>query len=160
MIATDGTNTEQFTFTVESTPPPAPEPLVPELGAKVKPPVAFDWKNVIDESVPITYCLQIATSRDFSSDSIVVEKEGLQTSVYTVTEAEQAKLVGQADPYYWRVRAVDGAANEGEWSGTGEFYIPAPFSLPNWALYTLIGLGAVVLFVVGYWLGRRTAYYY
>lgn len=159
VIATDGTNTEQFTFTVETTSPPAPAPLVPEMGVKVESPVAFDWKNVIDESVPVTYSLQIATSRDFSSNSIIVEKEGLQTSVYTVTEKEQEKLVGQSDPYYWRVRAVDGAANVGEWSGTGEFYVSPPFSLPSWARYTLIGLGALVLFAVGYWLGRKNAYY-
>lgn len=159
VIATDGTNTEQFTFTVETTSPPAPAPLVPEMGVEVESPVAFDWKNVIDESVPVTYSLQIATSRDFSSSSIVVEKEGLQTSVYTVTEKEQEKLVGQSDPYYWRVRAVDGAANVGEWSGTGEFYVSPPFSLPSWAIYTLIGLGALVLFAVGYWLGRKNAYY-
>lgn len=159
VIATDGTNTEQFTFTVETTSPPAPAPLVPEMGVEVESPVAFDWKNVIDESVPVTYSLQIATSRDFSSNSIIVEKEGLQTSVYTVTEKEQEKLVGQSDPYYWRVRAVDGAANVGEWSGTGEFYVSPPFSLPSWAIYTLIGLGALVLFAVGYWLGRKNAYY-
>lgn len=159
VIATDGTNTEQFTFTVETTSPPAPAPLVPEMGVEVESPVAFDWKNVIDESVPVTYSLQIATSRDFSSSSIVVEKEGLQTSVYTVTEKEQEKLVGQSDPYYWRVRAVDGAANVGEWSGTGEFYVSPPFSLPSWARYTLIGLGALVLFAAGYWLGRKNAYY-
>ena len=134
--------------------------MAPEMGVEVEPPVAFDWNNVTDESVPITYSLQIATSRDFSSSSIVVEKTGLQTSVYRVTETEQEKLVGQADPYYWRVRAVDGAANEGEWSITGEFYISPPFSLPSWAMYTLIGLGALVLFAVGYWLGRRAAYYY
>lgn len=159
VIATDGTNTEQFTFTVETTSPPAPAPLVPEMGVEVESPVAFDWKNVIDESVPVTYSLQIATSRDFSSNSIIVEKEGLQTSVYTVTEKEQEKLVGQSDPYYWRVRAVDGAANVGEWSGTGEFYVSPPFSLPSWVRYTLIGLGALVLFAVGYWLGRKNAYY-
>ncbi|MFC1911810.1 IPT/TIG domain-containing protein [Chloroflexota bacterium] len=160
VIATDGTSTEQFTFTVESTAPPAPEPLVPAMGVEVEPPVAFDWKNVTDESVPITYTLQIATSQGFSSSSIVVEKEGLQTSVYTVTETEQEKLAGQADPYYWRVRAVDAAANEGTWSGVGEFYVSPPFSLPGWAMYTLIGLGGLVLFAVGYWLGRRAAYYY
>ena len=144
---------------METTSPPAPAPLVPEMGVEVESPVAFDWKNVIDESVPVTYSLQIATSRDFSSNSIIVEKEGLQTSVYTVTEKEQEKLVGQSDPYYWRVRAVDGAANAGEWSGTGEFYVSPPFSLPSWARYTLIGLGALVLFAVGYWLGRKNAYY-
>ena len=160
VTASDGTNTEQFTFTVESTPPPAPAPLVPEMGVEVKPPISFDWKNVADDSPPVTYTFQIATTEDFSADSIVLEKKGLTTSIYSVTEEDQEKLVGQETPYYWRVRAVDGASNEGEWTGAGQFYIASPFSMPSWVIYTLIGLGGLVLFAVGYWLGRRTAYYY
>jgi len=160
VTVSDGTNTEQFTFTVESTPPPAPAPLVPEMGVEVKPPIAFDWKNVVDDSPPVTYTFQIATTEDFSADSIVLEKKGLTTSIYSVTEKDQEDLVGQEAPYYWRVRAVDGASNEGEWTGAGQFYIAPPFSMPSWVIYTLIGLGGLVLFAVGYWLGRRTAYYY
>jgi len=157
---TDGTNTEELTFTVESEPPPAPAPLLPEMGVQLKPPLSFDWKEVTADSPPVTYTLQIATDDDFTTDSMVLEKEGLTKSEYTVTEAETVELVGQEALYYWRVRAVDAAASEGAWTGAGQFYVTPPFSFPNWAIYTLLGLGGLVLFAIGYWMGRRTAYYY
>jgi len=157
---TDGTNTEKLTFNVESEPPPAPAPLLPEMGVKVKPPISFDWKGVTADSPPVTYTLQIATDSDFSVDSMVLEKEELTESEYTVTEAETVELVSQEALYYWRVRAVDAADNEGAWTGAGQFYVSAPFAFPNWAIYTLLGLGGLVLFAIGYWMGRRTAYYY
>ena len=157
---TDGTNTEKLTFNVESEPPPAPTPLLPEMGVQVKPPISFDWKAVTADSPPVTYTLQIATDSDFSVDSMVLEKDGLTKSEYTVTEAETVELVSQEALYYWRVRAVDAAANEGAWTGAGQFYVSAPFAFPNWAIYTLLGLGGLVLFAIGYWMGRRTAYYY
>jgi hypothetical protein len=84
----------------------------------------------------------------------------LTKSEYTATEAESIALASREDVYYWRIRAIDAADNEGEWTGAGEFYVSKPFSFPTWALYTLLGLGALVLFGVGYWMGRRTAYYY
>lgn len=159
ITASDGTSTEKLTFTVESTPPTVPAPLSPEMEAEVKSPISFDWKDVTDDSPPVIYTLQIATSKDFSAASLVLEKKELAKSEYTVTEDEEQKLVGQETPYYWRIRAIDGASNEGEWTGAGEFYIASSFALPTWALYTLIGLGGLSLFALGYWLGRRTAYY-
>lgn len=159
ITASDGTSTEKLTFTVESTPPAVPVPLSPEMEAEVKSPISFDWKDVTDDSPPVIYTLQIATSKDFSAASLVLEKKELAKSEYTVTEDEEQKLVGQETPYYWRIRAIDGASNEGEWTGAGEFYIASSFALPIWALYTLIGLGGLSLFALGYWLGRRTAYY-
>jgi len=156
----DGTNTDEITFTMESTPPPVAAPLLPEMGVEVKPPLSFDWKDVTDDSLPVAYNLQIATSQDFSDASIVLEKKGLTESKYTVTAAEEEKLVAGETPYYWRVRAIDGASNEGDWTGAGQFYVAAVFALPSWALYTLIGLGGLLLFAIGYWFGRRTAFYY
>ncbi|MFC1904034.1 IPT/TIG domain-containing protein [Chloroflexota bacterium] len=161
ITASDGTSTETFTFTVESVAPPIPAPLLPEMGVKVKAPISFDWENVVDDSLPLTYTLQIADDDGFSASSIVIEKKGLAKSEYTVEETEAVKLIGQEATYYWRVRAVDGAENAGDWTGAGEFNVSGGgMGLPNWALYTLLGVGALVLFAVGYWLGRRTAYYY
>jgi len=156
----DGTNTEEVTFTIEAVPPPIPMPLLPEMGVKVKTPVSFDWENVDVAAEPATYSLQVATDEDFDKADIVLEKTGLTESEYETTEAESIALAGREGAYYWRVRAVDDAENEGEWTGAGEFYVSKPFSFPKWALYTLMGLGALVLFAVGYWMGRRTAYYY
>ena len=156
----DGTNIEELTFTVESEPPPVPMPLLPAMGDKVKPPVLFDWEEVTADSPPATYVLQVAIDDDFTADSIVLNKEELTKTEYTVTEAEAIDLVGQETLYYWRVRAVDAAENEGAWTGAGQFYVTTPFGMPDWAIYTLLGLGGLVLFGVGYWMGRRTAYYY
>jgi hypothetical protein len=155
----DGTNIHELIFTVESTPPEVPSPLLPEMGVKLKPPMSFDWKDVEDESAPVTYTLLIATSSDFPGASIVLEKDGLTESEYVLTEGEESMLVAQETPYYWRVRAIDAASNEGDWTGPGMFYIAETFALPDWLLYALIGLGGLLLFIVGYLLGRRTAYY-
>ena len=156
----DGTNTEELTFTVESVPPPVPAPLLPAMGVETKLPVSFDWRDVTADSPPVTYTLQIATGKDFSASSIVLEKKGLTKSEYTVTEGEAIELIGQEAPYYWRIRAIDAASSEGDWTGAGEFYVSTSFSLPSWVIYTLLGLGGLVLFGIGYWMGRRTAYYY
>jgi hypothetical protein len=123
-------------------------------------PVSFDWENVIADSPPVTYTLQVATDDKFTVSSIQLQKTGLIESEYTVTEAEAVRLIGQETPYHWRVRAIDAASNEGDWTGAGEFYVSTSFSLPSWVIYTLLGLGGLVLFGVGYWMGRRTAYYY
>lgn len=160
ITASDGTSTEELTFTVESVAPDIPEPLLPEMGVKVKSPVSFDWKDVTDESSPVTYTLQIATDDDFTADSIILEKTELTESQYTLSEKEVLELAGKETPYYWRVRAVDAASNEGEWTANNEFYVTGAINLPNWALYTLLGIGAVLIFGIGYWLGRRTAFYY
>ncbi|MCH8864991.1 MAG: hypothetical protein IIB13_06500 [Chloroflexi bacterium] len=159
ITVSDGTNSEEFIFTVESQAPPVPLPLLPEMGVEVVWPLTFDWKEVIDASQPVTYTLQVATSDDFAAASVILEKAELTASQYALTQVEEAKLSGQETPYYWRIRATDGASNESDWTGAGQFQVPQPFSLPSWAIYTLLGLGGLVLFAVGYYLGRRTAYY-
>ncbi len=159
ITVSDGTNSEEFIFTVESQAPPVPLPLLPEMGVEVVWPLTFDWKEVTDASLPVTYTLQVATSDDFAAASVVLEKAELAASRYALTQVEEAKLSGQETPYYWRIRATDGASNEGDWTGAGQFQVPQPFSLPSWAIYTLLGLGGLVLFAIGYYLGRRTSYY-
>ncbi len=160
----DGTTTKPFTFTMESVAPQTPQPLLPQMGAKPKQPVSFDWDDVTDDSSPVTYTLQIATSKDFATSAMVLEKKGLTKSGYTLTSAEQLESRTKEEPYYWRIRAVDAASNESAWTGAGEFYVGAPTiigaeGMPTWVLYTLIGLGGVLLVIIGFWLGRRTAYY-
>jgi hypothetical protein len=156
----DGINTNEATFTVEAVPPPIPMPLLPQMGVEVETPVMFDWEDVEVEAEPASYALQVATDKDFDEDTIVLDKKRLSESEYTATEVESTILAGSEDVYYWRVKAIDDADTEGEWTGAGEFYVSKPFSFPTWATYTLLGLGALVLFGVGYWMGRRTAYYY
>jgi len=156
----DGTNTNEATFTLEAVPPPIPAPLLPQMGVKVKTPVSFDWGDVTADVPPVTYSLQVATKGDFGKENLVLEKTGLAESKYVTTEAESVALASREGVYYWRVSAVDAAGTEGDWTGAGEFSVSKALSFPKWALYTLFGLGALVLFGIGYWMGRRTAYYY
>jgi len=160
VTASDGTNTAEITYTVESTPPSVPPPLKPEMGLKAKSPVTLDWEDVTDDSRPVIYTLQIATDNDFGEKDIVLEKTDLEKSTYVLTEAEELKLAGEETSYFWRVRAVDGASNASEWTGAGKFSIAAPFSFSGWPLYTILGIGAVFIFLIGYWLGRRAAWSY
>jgi len=159
VTVSDGTNTQQLVFTMESAAPPVPAPLLPETGVKVEQPAHFDWEDVADDSLPVTYSLQIAASNDFAADSIVLEKTGLTESEYTLTEEEQLEPASKEAPYYWRVKAVDGAFNESQWSALWSFYVGAPFALPGWALYTLIGIGVLLIGLLVFWVGRKTAFY-
>ena len=149
----DGTNSEQFTFTMESTPPETPPPLLPMMGDKADSEAYFDWEDVDDPSMPVTYDLQIATDEKFTNK--LVNKTGLTTSEYTLTEEEKLESTGEEAPYYWRVRAVDAASNASDWTGAGEFYVGFIFELTGWILYALMGVGAIVLFFLGFWVGRR-----
>lgn len=161
ITVSDGTITATTVYTVESIAPATPQPLKPEMGVKLKSPGVFDWEDVTDVSKPVTYVLQIATDDDFEASSIVLEITDIESSTYTLTEAEELKLAGRKEAYYWRTQAVDAASNKSEWTGAGEFYVGGGVSeFPNWALYTIIGIGAVLIFGIGYWLGRRTAFYY
>jgi len=157
---TDGTKTEKITFKLEATLPPTPQPVTPEMGVKVKKDFSFDWRDVTTDNPPVTYVLQMATSQEFTSSSLVIEKKGLSKSEYAPTKEEAAKLAGRDTPYYWRIRAVDAGENESNWTGAGQFYVPKPFSLPNWANWLAIVVGALVLLFIGYWVGRRSAYSY
>ena len=157
ITASDGTNTEQFTFTMESRAPPTPSPLKPEMGVKAEAETYFDWEDVEDDSPPVTYNLQIATDEDFKD--IVLEKEGLTESEYTITEEEALEPVSKKAPYYWRVQAIDGASNESKWTGAGSFYLGMTFTMPKWVTYTLLGIGVLLIFIFGIWIGRRTSYY-
>jgi hypothetical protein len=159
ITATDGTNTITSTFTMESTPPAIPAPLLPLMDSKARAEAQFDWEDVTDPSLPVTYTLQIATDDQFTTASIVLEKTGITDSEYTLTSEEKLASVEKEAPYYWRVKAIDGASNESGWTGTGSFYVGFAFDWPSWLTYTLLGLGAVLLGVFGFWLGRRTAYY-
>jgi len=138
--------------------PPAPALLLPEMDpemdSKADAEVYFDWKDVTNLSPPITYHLQVASDKNFTS--LVLEKKGLTKSEYTLTEQEKLDAVKKEVPYYWRVKAIDSDANEGEWSTAGSFYVG--FTFPGWAIYTLIGFVAALVGFLAFWLGRRTTY--
>jgi len=155
VTVSDGINTKEITFTMESQAPPIPALSVPAIAGEAKPKVHFDWRSVSDFSPPITYSLQVASDKDFTA--IVLEKSGLAESEYTLTAEEKLSAVKQEAPYYWRVKAIDSEDNESEWSAAGSFYVG--FTMPGWITYLLIGFGVIFIGFLAFWLGRRTAYY-
>lgn len=156
ITTSDGTNISELNFAVESTPPPVPTLLLPEMEAEVKSPMYFNWRGVIDPSAPVTYNLQVATSTDFSATSTVLEKKGLTQTEYFVTEAEGLRLGAAKTPYYWRARAIDGASNEGNWANPGVFYV-ASSGVPTWAIIIIAVLGILFLLALGYFIHMRTS---
>ncbi|MFH1169054.1 MAG: hypothetical protein V1691_00030, partial [Chloroflexota bacterium] len=155
----DGTITKTVTFTVEAATIKIPTPLKPQMGVTVKSPITFDWDAVTVDSPPVTYDLQVASKADFSDSSLILEKS-VTTTEYALTSKEELELPGQAAAYYWRIRAADAANNQSAWTGAGEFYVSPPFNLPSWALYTIVGLGGILLFAIGYLFGRRSGFAY
>ncbi len=151
----DQISTKEVSFFVESTSPEAPTPLLPEMDTEADSKATFDWTDVTDPSVPITYELQVATNSQFTTDSIVVNRIELTASTYTLTEDEELEEASAEAPYYWRVRAKDAASNQGNWSSGVRFTVGGGFSMPSWLIYTLIGIGVVLVFFLGIWFGRR-----
>jgi hypothetical protein len=67
----------------------------------------------------VTYNLEVATDSAFQN--IVLEKSDLKDAEYTLTSSEELQPVSQRNPYYWQVRAVDGAGNESPWTAPQSF---------------------------------------
>ncbi|MBI2830015.1 MAG: hypothetical protein HYX81_02530 [Chloroflexi bacterium] len=151
VTVTDSTNTSTFTFAMDATPPAAPSLLLPARFAKADAMPVLDWSDVTDPS-GVTYTLQL--SRDATFASILLEKKDLTASAYKLTEKETLQSVSKSRPYYWRVKAIDAASNESDWPTPSAFFVG--FVLATWALYTIFGVVALGLGVLGYWLGRRS----
>ncbi len=125
-------------FEMDSTPPPTPTPVEPPTGTRIgfvgRQTPTLEWTQVEDPS-GVSYNLQISATADFTQ--ILISKAGLETTSYTLTE-EEALPYGT---YYWRVKAIDGAMNESDWSESSNF---TSGLLPLWALIT-IGVLALIL---------------
>ncbi len=154
---TDGTNTATGIFTMETDSPLAPVLTFPEDNTRVDARASFDWEDVNDES-GVTYTLQVATKDSFAASYIMLEKMGLTDSEYDLAEEEELAPSSKEAPHYWRVKAIDNAANESEWSDVGSFYVGSRFTLSETVKRVLIGLGIAGAGFFGFWLGRRTAY--
>ncbi|HEY54873.1 MAG TPA: hypothetical protein G4N91_01140 [Dehalococcoidia bacterium] len=163
ITVTDGTTSVTTTFYMESDPPAIPQPQLPYMLDKTGSQASFDWDSSSDDSAPVTYELQVAADENFTAP-LLVAQTGLTLSEYTLTEAEALESTSEEEPYYWRVRAVDAASNASAWSPVGTFYVGFSFAITGWVLYLLIGIGVVLVFILGFWLGRRSTpgedYYY
>ena len=154
ITVTSDTTTMTYTITVESEAPPIPVPLLPEMATTAEAETYFDWEDVNDPS-GITYTLQVGNDTNFRA--IVMEKTGLTQSEYTLTKEEKLESSEPDTSYYWRVKATDGASNEGKWTIPILFYVALPQQeVPlNWILYIGIGLGVLVFGVLGFWVFKR-----
>ena len=151
---TDGINQLQVTFFMESVAPATPQPLLPAIDSKPERPVTFDWKDVTDPS-GVTFVLQVARDKGFAD--MVIEKRGLAESQYTMsqTEDEMLESTKKAANYWWRVKAVDGAGNESRWTSVRSFNIGFVSAMADWLKYLLIGLGALVLLGIAFFVGKQ-----
>ena len=156
IVLTVGTYTKTFTFTMEAVPPEAPNLLLPLTGEKAKQPITFDWSDVTDPS-GVTYTLWISSDSGFTTTILLVE--GLTESSYPMTEAQKLESVSSDAPYYWSVQAVDNAGNESAWAAAPTFTVGFTFNWPTWAWWVVGGIGAVVLILLFFWMGRRSITY-
>ncbi|MBI2853222.1 MAG: hypothetical protein HYX84_09065 [Chloroflexi bacterium] len=145
---TDGVNTETLTFAMDSTAPSAPLLLQPLTDTKADRMPTLDWSDVTDPS-GLSYTLELATDGGFAN--VILRKQGLTNSAYTLTEAEKLKSVSRKTPYYWRVRAIDGAFNESPWATSSTFFVG--ITLESWAWAIIIIVSAVILGAAGYVIG-------
>jgi len=152
ITATEGATTGTAVFIMESEAPLVPVPRLPEAAGTAEEKARFDWGDVTDPS-GVSYTLQVASDIDFNN--LAVDREGILLSEYTLTGDEKLAPAGQK-AYYWRVKAVDGASNEGEWSSVGLFYVGfSRTAMSGGVWYILYGLIALVLAGLVFWFYRR-----
>jgi hypothetical protein len=144
-------NNAKTSFTMDSTSPPVPGLLSPGDGARVgivgSNTPTFKWSSVTDPS-GVTYDLQVDTSPDFSQP--ILEKTGITGNRYTLTAAESLPR----GEYYWRVKAVDGAYNESDWS---QSWLLKTGLMPLWTLALIIALAVLAVAVGTYFLLARAS---
>jgi hypothetical protein len=131
ITVSDGATTREYPFAVETEPPAAPVFLLPGNGSLTRAEAYFDWLDVEDDSVPVTYDLEIASDQNFASP--VLLKTGITESQYTLTGDEALVANFKNASYFWRVKAIDGAGNTSEWSAAWVFYVSVP-SVPTMSL--------------------------
>jgi hypothetical protein len=155
ITATVGTSPITAIFILESQAPTMPVLLLPEAASTAAARTHFDWEDVTDPS-GVSYSLQVASDADFTN--ILLEREGLSLSEYTLATNEKLESTEEEVPYYWRVKAVDGAFNETEWTYPRLFYVGFSWaSIPDWGRYILYGFGAVLIIILGLWVRGRSS---
>lgn len=137
ILVSDGAgNTATWGLPLEGTAPEAPNTISPRahrfgwFGSQV---VGFTWSDVADPS-GVTYTLEIADNLNFFPLAAGMRKADLT----------QPACVTTLDPgtYYWRVKAIDGAGNESEWTLS-----PYPFKVGLFSTAYLIIGGIICLLI-------------
>ena len=140
VVATyDTTTVPAENFIMESDAPAKPTLSSPANDSRVglfgKQTATFTWSEVTDDS-GVSYNLQVATGADFAQ--ALISKEGVSEASYTLTK-EEALAYGS---YYWRVKAIDGAQNDSDW--TTAYSFKSGF-LPLWASIAIVALIVVLI---------------
>ena len=151
----DGINTQKVIFTVESTPPIAPVTQLPADGDRLTKDVHFEWGVVSDPS-GVTYTFEVADDPKFTS---VIMSQANVTANYIDVSEDSKMLPGRDKPYYWRVKAIDRASNEGQWSLVSSFYkghtiLTIISNMPEWVKWILVALGLVLFGFMFFWIGH------
>lgn len=150
ITASDGSTSLKTTYSMESVPPPTPTVLSPQSISRQNARPTFIWQGVVDTS-GVVYNLQVSSDSGFKT--ILLEKEGLDTTQYTASNTEKLKSTSKDTPYYWRVQAIDLASNQSQWSNPGSFYVSF---MADWLKNTLIVLGSIVGALIIFYLGMIT----
>lgn len=145
-------NVATYGLPLESTPPETPNPISPvqeRFGWFGSQPVLFTWSQVSDPS-GISYVLEVDKSLRFFP-----LEPGMRKSDLTEPNALMTLPPGT---YYWRVKSIDGAGNESEWSLS-----PYPFQVGFFSgIYLAIGaiiFVIVFIFIVRAFFRRVREYY-
>jgi hypothetical protein len=147
---TDVSNTLTTNFAMDSTAPSAPQNLTPTNDTKAPSLAAFTWSTVNDPS-GVTYEFQLSSSSDFSTP--LISATNLSGAGYTITQVNKLKSASRNHPYYWRVRAIDGADNVSGWSTPTTFFVGFTMPVVGWVLIAIVLIA--LSGVSGFFLGRR-----
>ncbi|MCI0441056.1 MAG: Ig-like domain-containing protein, partial [Chloroflexi bacterium] len=105
--------------TPDETPPSVPQLVSPDDNASTEDfTPTFVWTDVTDPS-GVTYQLQVDDDPGFSSPEIDVQTSD---TTFTVPDLDPLQVGG----YFWRVRAIDGAGNEGAFTDSRSLNIELP----------------------------------
>ncbi len=154
LTVSDGINVVPLKYYMDTTAPPPPSLIAPAVGDNQRARAVLKWSAVSDPS-GVTYEVQIATDPNFDRSSIVLDESGLSSAEYQVPAGQELKPAKNTAPYFWRVNAKDGASNVSTWSDTSYFTVNEP--TPGWVPWMFVGLGAVIIVLFGFWLGRRSS---
>lgn len=160
----NGNTVRPAVFYMEGTPPDKPRLISPvdtrtgfsgSFTGRICP--TFTWANVIDPSGIASYDLDTYGGDDsLVSISVPIEDVSFQGDIVAYTLPEKYAL--SSGTYHWRVRAIDGAENEGDWTEAQSFHAGI---LPQWTMITItVGLLLGVILGVGVFIRRRMGYYY
>jgi len=117
----------------------------------------FTWSNVTDPSGIASYDLEIYDG-DNSAISISIPIEDLTLYGDIVAYALPGEYALSYGSYHWKVRAIDGAENEGNWAEAKSFRSGL---LPQWAMATVaMALFLAIIIGVAIFIRRRRGYYY